>query len=217
MQKATYYDSSAIYSGYPYQSANGLGYDANQQQYLPALHVERDYHRPACSLQSPAGSATLHKPSEIAEGCLQSKRTQATPTLDADQNPTVSARVSSPDALTQNSCNGPSAKNPGHGSPSSATRKQIFPWMKESRQNTKQKSSSTSSGDYKHWLERNNKTAHKPRHLKSTMGTVLKQPVKIIFLALENHRINSAHSLHVSPELTSILCCIKVVDVCKGL
>ncbi|KAG9280055.1 homeobox protein Hox-A3 [Astyanax mexicanus] len=146
MQKATYYDSSAIYSGYPYQSANGLGYDANQQQYLQALHVESDYHRPACSLQSPAGSTTLHKPGEIAEGCLQSKGPQATPTPDGDQPPApVSAGVPSPSALTQNPANGQGAKNTGHGSPTSATRKQIFPWMKESRQNTKQKSSSTSS------------------------------------------------------------------------
>ncbi|XP_066529587.1 homeobox protein Hox-A3a [Hoplias malabaricus] len=138
MQKATYYDSSAIYSGYPYQSANGLGYDANQQQYLPALHVESDYHRAACSLQS-------HKPGDAAEGCPQSARAAATPTPATDQPHAAAPAVPKASALNQNPSNGQSAKNPGHGSPPPATRKQIFPWMKESRQNTKQKSSSTSS------------------------------------------------------------------------
>ncbi|XP_026870706.2 homeobox protein Hox-A3a [Electrophorus electricus] len=142
MQKATYYDSSAIYSGYSYQRANGLGYDANPQQYL---HVDSDYLRPACSLQSPAGSATLHKPSDITEGCVQGEGTQESPAPDGDQPTTVSVGAPSPSALTQNSSNGHSAKN--QGSPTSATRKQIFPWMKESRQNTKQKSCSTSSAE----------------------------------------------------------------------
>ncbi|XP_076865537.1 homeobox protein Hox-A3a isoform X2 [Brachyhypopomus gauderio] len=136
MQKATYYDSSAVYSGYPYHSANGLGYDANQQEYL---HVDSDYHRPACSLQS----STLHKPGDITEGCLQGEGTQETPAADGDPHRARPAGPPSPSALTQNSSNGHSAKN--QGSPTSATRKQIFPWMKESRQNTKQKTCSTSS------------------------------------------------------------------------
>ncbi len=150
MQKATYFDGSAIYSGFPYQSANGLGYDANQQQYLQALHVESEYHRPVCSLQSPGGSAALHKPSEISEGCQRSNGTQApVPDIpDNNQTPTTHSEPSSPSSLNQIPSSDTTAKSPGHPSPTPGTIKQFFPWMKESRQNTKQKSCSTISGDY---------------------------------------------------------------------
>ncbi|XP_062846257.1 homeobox protein Hox-A3a [Trichomycterus rosablanca] len=140
MQKAAYYDGSAIYSGYPYQCTNGLGYDASQQQYLPSLHVESDYHQPACSLQSPVSSDTLSKPSKITEDRLQNIEFQATPASN------VKLPVPSPGA-PQNASDGQGAKKTGHKSPPSATRKAIFPWMKESRQNTKQKCSSTNSAD----------------------------------------------------------------------
>lgn len=136
MQNATSCDGLAIYSGYSSQCVNGLGYDANQQNYFSVLYVESDDQRPACSLQSSTGSATLHTP----KGCSQSKGTQNT------LGP--SDRLS-PNSLYQNSCNGQNVKNAGHGSLTSVTRKQIFPWMTESRQNTKeQKSSITRSGDY---------------------------------------------------------------------
>lgn len=153
MQKATYYDSSAIYSGYPYQSANGFSYDANQVQYPRASHVESEYHRPACSLQSPDGSVALQKPGEMAESCDRTAAVQAAQSKVHPESNQPQVPVSgpppppqSPGAISQNASNGsnqPSAKN---GSPTSATRsKQIFPWMKESRQNTKQKPTSSSS------------------------------------------------------------------------
>lgn len=158
MQKATYYDSSAIYSGYPYQSANGFSYDANQVQYPRASHVESEYHRPACSLQSPDGSVALQKPGEMAESCERTAAIQATQSKVHTESNQAHVAVSgppppsqSPGAISQNTSNGsnqPSAKN---GSPTSTSRsKHIFPWMKESRQNTKQKpTSSSSSGTHK--------------------------------------------------------------------
>ncbi|XP_068189184.1 homeobox protein Hox-A3a [Antennarius striatus] len=153
MQKATYYDSSAIYSGYPYQSANGFSYDANQVQYPRASHVESEYHRPACSLQSPDGSVALQKPGEMEESCdrttaIQAAQSKVHPESNQPQVPVSAPPPSSqsPGAISQNASNGsnqPSAKN---GSPTSSARgKQIFPWMKESRQNTKQKPCSSSS------------------------------------------------------------------------
>ena len=73
MQKATYYDSSAIYGGYPYQAANGFGYNANQQPYpaSTALGADGEYHRPACSLQSPANAGSHPKAHELSEACLR--------------------------------------------------------------------------------------------------------------------------------------------------
>lgn len=164
MQKATYYDSSAIYTGYPYQSANGFGYDANQVQYPRASHVESEYHRPACSLQSPSSSVALHKPGEMAEGCDRSAAIRAAPSEVHPEGNQPQAPPDSPGAVSQNGGGGPPPQHshphqpqhqhqqPGaakNGSPTSgpARGKQIFPWMKESRQNTKQKpASSTSSG-----------------------------------------------------------------------
>lgn len=156
MQKATYYDSSAIYSGYPYQSANGFGYDANQVQYPRASHVESEYHRPACSLQSPGGgSVALQKPGEmVAEGCdraIQAAQAKVLPESNHQAPVPVSGPPpppsQSPGGVSQDASNG--SGQPGaakSGSPTSGTRnKQIFPWMKESRQNTKQKPASSSS------------------------------------------------------------------------
>lgn len=177
MQKATYYDSSAIYTGYPYQSANGFGYDANQVQYPRASHVESEYHRPACSLQSPGGSVALHEPGEMAEGCDRSAAIRAAPSevhSEGNQPQAPPAAPHSPGAVSQNGGGGggggggppPHPTHPHHqhqqpqqpgaaksGSPTSgpARGKQIFPWMKESRQNTKQKpASSTNSGTCTH-------------------------------------------------------------------
>ncbi|KAI2545286.1 homeobox A3, partial [Homo sapiens] len=73
MQKATYYDSSAIYGGYPYQAANGFAYNANQQPYpaSAALGADGEYHRPACSLQSPSSAGGHPKAHELSEACLR--------------------------------------------------------------------------------------------------------------------------------------------------
>lgn len=154
MQKATYYDSSAIYSGYPYQSANGFSYDANQVQYPRVSHVESEYHRPACSLQSPGGSVALQKPGEMAEGCDRTSAIQvAQSKVLPESNQPGPGPVSgppppsqSPGAISQNASNGSSQPGTKNGSPTSGGRsKHIFPWMKESRQNTKQKPASSSS------------------------------------------------------------------------
>lgn len=161
MQKATYYDSSAIYSGYPYQSANGFSYDANQVQYPRASHVESEYHRPACSLQSPDGTVALQKPGEMAEGCDRTTAIQATQSQVHPESNQAQVPVSgppppsqSPGAISQNASNGSNQPSAKSDSPTSNARgKQIFPWMKESRQNTKQKpASSSSSGTHTHTL-----------------------------------------------------------------
>ena len=51
MQKATYYDSSAIYGGYPYQAANGFGYNAMREETIEILHylnIELGHQRRGC-------------------------------------------------------------------------------------------------------------------------------------------------------------------------
>ncbi|XP_007466184.1 PREDICTED: homeobox protein Hox-A3 [Lipotes vexillifer] len=119
MQKATYYDSSAIYGGYPYQAANGFGYNASQQPYpaSAALGADGEYHRPPPP-QPPAPAPTAPPPPS-----------SVSPPQNGSSNPTPAS----------------AAKSPLLNSPTVA--KQIFPWMKESRQNTKQKTSGSSSGE----------------------------------------------------------------------
>ncbi|XP_044306704.1 homeobox protein Hox-A3 isoform X3 [Varanus komodoensis] len=143
MQKATYYDSSAIYGGYPYQGANGFAYNASQQQYPPppsSSLVETEYHRPACSLQSPGGgggsTVPHHKANDISESCMRTITSQSL-------HPPPS--VSPPQNATPNATPANATKSSILNSPTMS--KQIFPWMKESRQNTKQKNSGSSSGE----------------------------------------------------------------------
>ncbi|XP_061102480.1 homeobox protein Hox-A3a-like [Conger conger] len=156
MQKAAFFDSSAIYSSYPYQGANGFSDRANQPAYTPS-QVENDQHPPACSLQSPGSSAPLAETGEMTESCMQSSASQAglTPdipsclqplTLDTVPPPPSGAPISPIQTPTRNSFQS-NGKNPMHSFPTDASRKHIFPWMKETRQNSRQKTDSSSSAE----------------------------------------------------------------------
>ncbi|XP_066051391.1 homeobox protein Hox-A2 isoform X1 [Chamaea fasciata] len=157
MQKATYYDSSAIYGAYPYQGANGFTYNASQQQYPPSSSlVETEYHRPACSLQSPGSSVSHHKANDISESCMRTLPSQtlqppslADPQAPPQPPPAQQSQPPPPSSTSpsQNASNNPAPANPTKSPAlnSPTVSKQIFPWMKESRQNTKQKNSSSSS------------------------------------------------------------------------
>ena len=75
MQKATYYDNTAaaLFGGYPsYPGSNGFGYDGPPQPPFQATtHLESDYQRSACSLQS-LGNATAHaKGKELNGSCMR--------------------------------------------------------------------------------------------------------------------------------------------------
>uniref|UniRef100_A0A3Q3N6H0 Homeobox B3a n=1 Tax=Labrus bergylta TaxID=56723 RepID=A0A3Q3N6H0_9LABR len=157
MQKTTYYDNSSTlfggYSSYQVQgaaaaaaaAANGFGgYDASapvshhQPAFQSASHLDVDsYQRSACSLQA-LGSNSSHqqlaKNKELNGSCMR-------PSLPPEHHP--ASQVSPP--LPPNPSNGSTgAQQPGGSAGASS---QIFPWMKESRQNTKQKNCSpTESG-----------------------------------------------------------------------
>ncbi|XP_060638018.2 homeobox protein Hox-A3 [Anolis sagrei] len=178
MQKATYYDSSAIYGGYPYQGTNGFAYNASQQQYPPlppsSSLVETEYHRPACSLQSPGGSGgggvgggalPHHKATDINESCMRTLTSQTLPPQvlpeqpqqqqpppPSQQGPQQPAPPPPPSSVSPppnapNATSAPANATKGAILNSPTMSKQIFPWMKESRQNTKQKHSGSSSGE----------------------------------------------------------------------
>ncbi|XP_074834837.1 homeobox protein Hox-B3 [Carettochelys insculpta] len=142
MQKTTYYDSSTLFGGYSYQGANGFGYDSPQQPFQPASHVENDYQRSSCSLQSLGNSAPHAKSKDLNGSCMR-------PSLPREhhQAPSVSPPPNSVTNSNSNNQSGSSKTAPSKSNLSSnaTLTKQIFPWMKESRQNSKQKNSSPST------------------------------------------------------------------------
>ncbi|KAK6470160.1 homeobox protein Hox-B3a-like [Huso huso] len=159
MQKTTYYDNSTLFGGYSYQGANGFGYEAPQPHYQSSAHLEADYQRSACSLQSLGNSTQQHAKSKDPNGsCMRPSlpsEHHRPPPVSPPQNPDNSASNSGGVAKQPGSSTGSksaSSKSPSSSSSSSlppnpTLTKQIFPWMKESRQNSKQKNSSPSTAE----------------------------------------------------------------------
>ncbi|NXH80505.1 HXB3 protein, partial [Edolisoma coerulescens] len=140
MQKTTYYDSSTLFGGYSYGSANGFGYEGPQQPFQAASHMENDFQRSACSLQS-LGNTTPHgKNKELNGSCMRPGLPPEPP-----GSPNANANASGAGAGSNGQAGGGKSA-PGKANLSASLSKQIFPWMKESRQNSKQKNSSPSAG-----------------------------------------------------------------------
>ncbi|NXD32045.1 HXB3 protein, partial [Spelaeornis formosus] len=130
MQKASYYDSSTLFGAYTYgAAANGFGYESAQPPFQPSSHVENEFQRSSCSLQSHG------KNKELNGSCMRSGLE-----LEAPASPNNANNAN-------NGQDGAGKNTPGKGSVGTGgISKQIFPWMKESRQNSKQKSGSPSAG-----------------------------------------------------------------------
>ncbi|XP_023670095.1 homeobox protein Hox-B3a [Paramormyrops kingsleyae] len=148
MQKTSYYDNSTLFGGYSYQ-ANGFGYDAAQPVYQSSGHLESDYQRSACSLQSLGNSTPQQhtKTKEINGSCMRHSlppEHHQAPPVSPPQNPSNSTNSSTTQQpASSSSSNAKAAPTKSPTLPPNATlAKQIFPWMKESRQNSKQKNSS---------------------------------------------------------------------------
>ncbi|KAM4756755.1 homeobox protein Hox-B3 [Cyanocitta cristata] len=141
MQKTTYYDSSTLFGGYSYGSANGFGYEGPQQPFQAASHMENDFQRSACSLQSLGNTAPHGKNKELNGSCMR-------PSLPPEPpgSPNANAAATSAGGSSNSQAGGgKSAPGKANLSASASLSKQIFPWMKESRQNSKQKNSSPSA------------------------------------------------------------------------
>ena len=167
MQKAAYYENPGLFGGYGYsKAADTYGYSAPHQPYPPpaaANSMDTDYPGSACSIQSSAPlRAPAHKAAELNGSCMRPGTGNSQgggggsqpPGLNSEQQPPQPPPPPPPPALPPSS-----PTNPGGGVPakkakggpnaygSSATiSKQIFPWMKESRQNSKQKNSCATAG-----------------------------------------------------------------------
>ncbi|XP_026525318.1 homeobox protein Hox-B3 isoform X2 [Notechis scutatus] len=155
MQKTSYYDTSPLFGAYSYPGANGFGYEGpSPQPFQPAAHVESDYQRPACTLQSLGNAAPLAKTKDLNGSCLRPSLPQEhhpPPPVSPPTNPITATSGSG--STTSNSTGGSNNHSQSGAvksvpsksslaSSNAALTKQIFPWMKESRQNAKQKNSS---------------------------------------------------------------------------
>nr|XP_030112309.2 homeobox protein Hox-B3 [Taeniopygia guttata] len=130
MQKTSYYDGSTLFGGYSYGSgaaANGFGYEGAQPPFQASSHVENDFQRSSCSLQS------LGKSKELNGSCMR------------PGEPPASPNGGSADGGIAQAGAGKNAPGKSGLGPGASISKQIFPWMKESRQNSKQKSGSPSA------------------------------------------------------------------------
>ncbi|NXH40522.1 HXB3 protein, partial [Dicaeum eximium] len=142
MQKASYYDSSTLFGGYSYGAgANGFGYEGAQPPFQASSHMENDFQRSACSLQSLGNAAPHGKNKELNGSCMR-------PGLPPEPPGSPGASNANGNGGNGNGGNGGGKSGPGKAGlgAGASISKQIFPWMKESRQNSKQKSGSPSAG-----------------------------------------------------------------------
>lgn len=170
MQKTAYYDNAALFGAYGgYGKADAYGYTSAPPQPYAQPALDSDYPGSACSLQSAAplrAPPPAHKSADLSASCMRPSgggsqtASQQPPGLAEQQQPPPPSSqqpqapppaLPSPSPPTSNPAHVVPAKKgkggPNASSASTATiSKQIFPWMKESRQNSKQKSSCTPAG-----------------------------------------------------------------------
>eukprot|EP00062_Callorhinchus_milii_P023263 gi/632981923/ref/XP_007907853.1/ PREDICTED: homeobox protein Hox-D3-like [Callorhinchus milii] len=161
MQKALYYETQGLFGGAcSFQDSDGIRYMSQAPCHPTPPHTT---HRPACSLQPDTITGTDSTPppgrkaAEISTNLMRksgcqlpdlSAGIQPTPhTLSSRQSDSCSPRSSSPvNTLPLGSMPGGSSPV-GNSNKTTAPPKQIFPWMRETRQNCKQKPNTLASGE----------------------------------------------------------------------
>ncbi|XP_077473343.1 homeobox protein Hox-D3a [Stigmatopora argus] len=150
MQKATYYDNSGLFGGYGYPKADSYNYP---HQSYPAANIDADYQGSVCPIQSPAVRPLTLKEGDLNGDCMQRQSSSGQSNNNTNSNSSSSSSQASTVGEQQQQAGAPLPPSPspngsaaqkkkpptGSSGASPALTKQIFPWMKESRQNAKQK------------------------------------------------------------------------------
>lgn len=142
MQKATYYDNSGLFGGYTYPKPDSYNYGPAHQSY-PASNIENDYQGSVCPIQTSGVRPPNLKDSDLNGECMRQSSSQSNGSSQATSIGEQQAPPLSASSPTSNSSSSQKKKPPSSSASSTATpalTKQIFPWMKETRQNSKQKS-----------------------------------------------------------------------------
>nr|XP_057938727.1 homeobox protein Hox-D3a [Doryrhamphus excisus] len=141
MQKATYYDNSALFGGYSYPKADSYNYA--HQSYPPA-NIEGDYQGPVCPIQTPAVRPPTLKESDLNGDCMRQSSSSGSQSNTNSNSSSVGEQQPGAPLPPSPGSNGsaPQKKksSPGGSNATPALTKQIFPWMKETRQNANKKS-----------------------------------------------------------------------------
>ncbi|CAL8389732.1 homeobox protein Hox-D3a [Gadus morhua] len=150
MQKATYYDNSGLFGGYSYPKPDSYNYGPAAHQAYTTSSLENDYQASVCPIQTTAVRPPTLKDTDLNGDCMR----QASSNQSNSQPPSIGEPPAPPLSATSpapNSSSSQKKKTPTNGATNTSTpviTKQIFPWMKESRQNAKQKGSGcTSAGE----------------------------------------------------------------------
>ncbi|XP_059895800.1 homeobox protein Hox-D3a [Gadus macrocephalus] len=150
MQKATYYDNSGLFGGYSYPKPDSYNYGPAAHQAYTTSSLENDYQASLCPIQTTAVRPPTLKDTDLNGDCMR----QASSNQSNSQPPSIGEPPAPPLSATSpapNSSSSQKKKTPTNGATNTSApviTKQIFPWMKESRQNAKQKGSGcTSAGE----------------------------------------------------------------------
>ncbi|XP_051998310.1 homeobox protein Hox-D3a [Xyrauchen texanus] len=150
MQKATYYDNAGLFGGYPYPKSDSFAYGPAHQGYSSSS-IENDYQNAVCSIQTTSVRPPSHKNGDINGSCMRQSAIQVNSqpeNINEQQQQAAPLAASSPSPNTNSTQKKKSPSNTGSSTATPVITKQIFPWMKESRQNSKQKSTNcTTAGE----------------------------------------------------------------------
>ncbi|XP_041117736.1 homeobox protein Hox-D3a-like isoform X2 [Polyodon spathula] len=148
MQKAVYYENSGLFGGYSYAKSDAYSYNSTHQPY-PSSTIENDFQSSVCtgSIQTQTIRPPSHKSSETNSSCMRTAGSQGSSQSanisEPQQAPPLPA--TSPNSSSTSTQKKKSASNSSVNSTAPVITKQIFPWMKESRQNSKHKSNCTAA------------------------------------------------------------------------
>ncbi|KAG5852609.1 hypothetical protein ANANG_G00064350 [Anguilla anguilla] len=149
MQKTTYYDNSGLFGGYSYPKSDSYSYSSTHQPYSTS-NIENDFQSPVCPIQTSTIRPSTHKSTDVNGSCMRTSNgqgnSQAASIGEQQQAPPLPA--SSPNSNSTSSQKKKSPSNSASSTANSVITKQIFPWMKECRQNSKQKNNNcTTAGE----------------------------------------------------------------------
>lgn len=141
MQKATYYDNAGLFGGYSYPKSDSYSYGSTHQGFS-SPSIENDYQNPICPIQTTSVRPPAHKNGDINGSCMRPGASQGNsqPESISEQQQAAPLAASSPSPNTNSTQKKKSPSSTGSSTATPVITKQIFPWMKESRQNAKQKS-----------------------------------------------------------------------------
>ncbi|XP_063788349.1 homeobox protein Hox-D3 [Pseudophryne corroboree] len=147
MQKTAYYENSGLFGGYTYTKPESYSYNSSHQPY-PQSTLENEYPSSACSIQPSAIRPPNHKTSDISGSCMRTSNQNASQTANMNDQPHQAPSLPPSSPSHGNTSTQKKSKSSNSSNSSQPTMsKQIFPWMKESRQNAKQKNGSTPPGE----------------------------------------------------------------------